>query len=532
VSNLVIVAIPDENDHVWKVSSEKVPHLTVLFLGDVDQISNLETVVQFVEHAANTTLNRFYLPVDRRGELGADKADVLFFKKGRYDYKAIRDFRVSLLQNNNIKTAYDSAQQFEGPWNPHLTLGYPEDPAKEEDPEFGFYSVYFNKIAVWTGDFEGPEFLLTDEWDEFEALETVPMDVAMSDIRHHGVKGMKWGVRKIKAGAKAVGRSLAALGAHLADSSWQNSTYSDIKHEAVHNHVAQKLDNRVERLQRSPKYRGKDLKADRDLRHEYRQDVAKVSNAAYRTAVKETYGENYTGTKTAHFVKDIRGARIEVRNKKSGETEAEAPLSSMKEIKKRRKAEAEAFGLGHADISNAPDLVIELKEDTNEQIIGVGFVKPSNETLTQSAVDLGAEFILEHYGIKGMHWGQRKAREVSTQSHVDSGVFKRRTEVRSTGGEAHDAHPDAVTAAVQKQKLKKSGTNALSTQELRELANRLQVENQVSILMSSKGKQFVSKQLEQEGKAALRKGTQKAAPHVIRRASKGAATVATTAALL
>jgi 2'-5' RNA ligase len=332
VSNLVIVAIPDENDHVWKVSSEKVPHLTVLFLGDVDQISNLETVVQFVEHAANTTLNRFYLPVDRRGELGADKADVLFFKKGRYDYKAIRDFRVSLLQNNNIKTAYDSAQQFEGPWNPHLTLGYPEDPAKEEDPEFGFYSVYFNKIAVWTGDFEGPEFLLTDEWDEFEALETVPMDVAMSNMN-------------------------------------------------------------------------------------------------------------------------------------------------------------------------------------------------------QTRVDAGLR-ALTHYGIKGMHWGQRKAREVSTQSHVDSGVFKRRTEVRSTGGEAHDAHPDAVMAAVQKQKLKKSGTNALSTQELRELANRLQVENQVSILMSSKGKQFVSKQLEQEGKAALRKGTQKAAPHVIRRASKGAATVATTAALL
>src|SRR3954468_14531709 len=156
-SNLVIVAIPDENDRVWKVSSEKIPHLTLLFLGDVDAISNSDQITQFVEHAANTTLRRFYLPVDRRGELGEDKADVLFFKKGRYDYKAIRDFRVQLLKDNNIRTAYDSATQFEGPWNPHLTLGYPETPAKADDTDrdFGFYDVAFNKIAVWFGDFEG-----------------------------------------------------------------------------------------------------------------------------------------------------------------------------------------------------------------------------------------------------------------------------------------------------------------------------------------------------------------------------------------
>ena len=187
MSNLVIVAVPDENDRVWKISSEKVPHLTLLFLGDVAQVSNLEKIVEFVQHAANTTLSRFYLPVDRRGELGDDPetgpADVLFFKKGRYDYKAIRDFRAALLQDNNIKTAYDSAQQFEGPWQPHLTLGYQASPANEmKDGDYPIYDVCFNKIAVWTGDFNGPEFLLKDQWDEFDALESVPMDVAMSDI--------------------------------------------------------------------------------------------------------------------------------------------------------------------------------------------------------------------------------------------------------------------------------------------------------------------------------------------------------------
>lgn len=220
MSNVVIVAIPDENDRVWKVSSEKVPHLTLLFLGDENEVSNLDQIIQFVEHAASQTLKRFYLPVDRRGELGEDKADVLFFKKGRYDYKAVRDFRATLLQDSNIKTANDSAQQHEGPWLPHLTLGYPATPAKPDatDRDFGFYDVGFNKIAIWTSDFEGPEFLLKDYWDDFDIGE-LPMDVAMSDIArpvtklesiettqtadlgaeflaHYGVKGMHWGQRK------------------------------------------------------------------------------------------------------------------------------------------------------------------------------------------------------------------------------------------------------------------------------------------------------------------------------------------------
>src|SRR4051812_45001131 len=195
-SNLVIAAIPDENDPVWQVSSEKIPHLTILFLGDTDKVSNLEQITLFVEHAADTSLKRFYLPVDRRGELGDDKADVLFFKKSRYDFKAINDFRNSLLQESNIKTAYDSAKQFDGPWNPHLTLGYPETPAKPMPDNFvpSFYDIQFNKIAVWTGDFEGPDFLLKDYWDDMDQF-TVPMDVAMSDLAHHGVKGMRWGQR-------------------------------------------------------------------------------------------------------------------------------------------------------------------------------------------------------------------------------------------------------------------------------------------------------------------------------------------------
>src|SRR3954453_7389676 len=98
MGSVVIVAIPDEKDRVWKVSSEKVPHLTILFLGEEERANNLDQIIQFVEHAGSTELDRFYLPVEKRGKLGDAEADVLFFRKGWYA-KGLRDFRSTLLKD-------------------------------------------------------------------------------------------------------------------------------------------------------------------------------------------------------------------------------------------------------------------------------------------------------------------------------------------------------------------------------------------------------------------------------------------------
>lgn len=341
MSNVVIVAIPDENDRVWKVSSEKVPHLTLLFLGDEAQVSNLEQIVEFVQHAADTSLKRFYLNVDRRDELGPDHADVLFFRARGYDIKAVRDFRSMLLKDSNIKTAYDGAQQFEGPWQPHLTLGYPTAPAKEipDDQMSSFYDVSFNKIAIWTGDFDGPEFLLKDYWDDVD-LNEFPMDVAMSSISANDVR---------------VANGLEAL---------------------------------------------------------------------------------------------------------------------------------EHFGVTRDE--NGPIIEAELRETA----------------MAQSA-DLGAEF-LAHYGIKGMHWGQRTARPAPTaiapsaKSVVPHGT-KKKTKVQVAGGENHPAHEDAIKVAESRAKLAKSGTAALSNNELRDVANRIQLEQQVKTLTAPGGKKFVSNLLRNQG---------------------------------
>jgi len=779
-SNLVIVAIPEENDRVWKISSEKVPHLTLLFLGEMDNVANLDQIIQFVEHAASTTLKRFYLPVDRRGELGADQADVLFFKKGRYDYKAIREFRSLLLKDPNIKTAYDSATQFEAPeavgasghsWIPHLTLGYPTSPAKpvDDDQDYRFYDVCFNKIAVWTGDFEGMEFLLKDYEDEFAALDTVPMDVAMSEIEHFGVKGMKWGFSKSDVGssARSVGRAARSAGGTVGRAATSVSrAVGDVQFET---RLQDETGRNVVNMSIDSKARSAFKRTDLPALKERHGDYGKMINRAkkpfskearaYRKDARKTYIKrleeaansmtNVSGTRqytirergwelpaeggalpsSKHFwtvttrevkhadgdftwdievvvddegyISDlkpvensmaqtvdlgsaflahygVKGMKWGVRNVnpttgRTTETKREgaqrfldpqghdlstdiakfaigyllpitAPLTwpaqvrlirggargvkakaadiqdkrfakkamspknfvaihngslektnrdidginkrypnPNKSVSTRKKYDAEvlktmqdgyrqsANSIGnkrmHLDLEFVNDgldfkiharegsptpqptrvkhadddigdeeITVEItgkiKRDGTGHIVGFEFDHLQQESMAQSA-DLGEAFILEHYGVKGMRWGVRGQQEISARSLPDTGILKRKTKVRATGGASHPAHTDAIKAAVQKQKLKKSGPDALSTQELRDLANRLQVENQVAILTSSKGRQFVSREFETATKGLAREGFKKGAPvvgrKVVKKARKGVATAAVTA---
>lgn len=185
VSDLAIVAIPAQDDYVWKVSSEKIPHLTLMMLGDSDNPA-LPQIEEFLAHVVETSMYRFGLDVDRRGTLGPKNADVLFFKNPGFNIKNLETVRRYLLTNQAIFTAYNSTDQFPT-WTPHLTLGYPETPAKPLDRDYSINWVLFDRVALWMNDYDGPEYQLKDPSDSY--------DMAMSDLAHHGVKGMKWGVR-------------------------------------------------------------------------------------------------------------------------------------------------------------------------------------------------------------------------------------------------------------------------------------------------------------------------------------------------
>lgn len=205
----VIVAIPPVGDKIHKISSEAIPHLTLLYLGDV-QLS--EGAVLYVQHACEE-LSPFGLSVDYRGTLGEDDADVLFFEDNRWDLKRVSEFRHYLLLNDEIKMAYEAAEQHPQ-WTPHLTLGYPAAPAREiegEDNYLGY--IQFDRVAVWTGDFEGPEFRL--KYDDYGMGEVAMSDMSMSELGeraanqlfHYGVKGMRWGVTHNPDGTTSVNQT-------------------------------------------------------------------------------------------------------------------------------------------------------------------------------------------------------------------------------------------------------------------------------------------------------------------------------------
>lgn len=88
------------------------------------------------------------------------------------------------------------------------------------------------------------------------------------------------------------------------------------------------------------------------------------------------------------------------------------------------------------------------------------------------AGDLKLEDVLSHYGVKGMHWGIRKARN-APPGPAPSGDANRTSEYKS--------------------RAKAGGAKALSTKELQELVTRMNLEQQYDRLRPPTKKETVVK---------------------------------------
>jgi len=454
-SNLVIVAIPKEDDDVWKVSSEKVPHLTILFLGDALTNPNVAKIVEKTK-TESRFLEPFSLLVDHRGTLGPDEADVLFF--GPETPWQLHDFRSMLLGQQEIAMAYNAIPQ-RTVWKPHLTLGYPDTPAHPDDWDpMGTQYVSFDKVAVWYGDSEGSEFMLTPNPKAEPVSEVGWADQVGDILAHYGVKGMRWGVRRSKAerqanrAAKKTARAekRKRIGEAVKDEVWTSASYSSTVHMNIHNAVSDRMwfstVPEINRINHDPKYKDANLFKDKELRKSYEKDVEKLTFRLYDEEVRKQIGVSPSGKKKAVF--DHDKAKIKI-----------VPTNRAR----------------HAD-EEAPDLEFTVKYDANGFIIEVN--KATVDAVAQGA--LAVDDILEHYGVKGMRWGHRKddsAKEVS---------------------------PDAAKAAGAAAKAKKQGKQALSNEEMQALVTRMNLERQLTQLTpatrAQKGQRFVASLLANAGK--------------------------------
>ena len=446
MNECVIVALPSEEHRINKISSEKIAHMTLLYLGELSADTDTANIAEYVQHAASM-FRPFYASVERRGVLGKDNADVLFFNKQELSH--VEEFRATLLQNDQIKTAYDLADQYPS-WTPHVTLGYPDAPARQL-PAPSVYSpsgdlgrdeyVEFDRIAIWFGDFDGPEFRL-----EADRSPLIQKEEALDFLAHYGVKGMKWGVRRD-------GPPRAQARAEKKDRAWT----SDAK--AAFNKVAQAAGTQMNK-EVLPK-----------INEKYVVEGKGIPKAKFDAYTKEVQSA-YADLLDMHMANRI-GRSPSGKHELKWHTEHPDTKLPWAELVYTEKT------LGHAETE---ELIVGLVKNVDGtvtlKVVAHDKLKASitdTEGVEHAMTDDIDDF-LAHYGVKGMKWGVRRNRGSSGspskgQANASDASSKPKKPIKRQENLSRYSD-DKLASKISEKK----GLDALSDAELSKLTKRMQLE--------------------------------------------------------
>lgn len=284
----------------------------------------------------------------------------------------------------------------------------------------------------------------------------------MAELQHYGTKGMKWGVRR-------------------ADKKFEKRTSSLKTKFKIYNEAASRTNKvDVDRINNKPQYKGKDFSKDSPLRQKYYKEH---SDALVKNLEKVANEQvNASGTKQYTILVHPDGNSWSVRSK---------------DVK-------------HAE-DDDDELIIKVKRDALGHILSL-----SESDDFEHAMSYDDEHF-EHYGIKGMKWGVRRAepsRTYDSAGNTTAAVGGRIREVKlgPKVRESADASDDAARSAVLKKRASTKSTDSLSNKELQDLVTRMNLEQQYSRLSNPQGnnsaKKMITDILVQEGRKELTKFVQ------------------------
>lgn len=141
----IVALLPAASDPIVAASSQ-LAHVTMAYLGEAADLSAetvdgiLAQVRELAANAAPTTA----VP-ESRGTLGESEADVVFVRSDGLD-----ELRELLTVDGSAVAGAIAAEAFE--FNPHITLGYPDEPARADYDPDEHDEVAFDRLAVWLGE--------------------------------------------------------------------------------------------------------------------------------------------------------------------------------------------------------------------------------------------------------------------------------------------------------------------------------------------------------------------------------------------
>lgn len=181
-----------------------------------------------------------------------------------------------------------------------------------------------------------------------------------TEFTHYGTKGMHWGVRKSEtSGANTQPRKI-----RKADAKFEKNAHTIKTFIEVHNRAAAYANEHdIDRINNKPQYKNADFNEDSPLRRKYYAEHEKAFNNALKIAAN-SLGTNASGT---------RRYTVTVDNATG------------------------SFGVHTEAVNHADDVPFEVVPKFDAR----GHITSFSIQETKSLV---------HYGVKGMHWGQRKSK--------------------------------------------------------------------------------------------------------------------------